>query len=274
MADIAKEKMTEEERKRQRAMSEQLGDIEFQMEIAPYTNYTGPIDPSVARYRGFEGLPGDTNLTLGGFYAQPDSEENPYTEADLKGYEGSVDGIDVSLPVEPNTVNAVHNKATPNIWAHEYRHKENPGMSEERNRLADGILAMNERDWKSAVKFWKDKLMSKEVLKQARARKNGEKYIAKEIPTSEVERDLINKLDSDSGASFGLAQSIFNNEFKNKGGNLPESEENWYAPDEHDYQWMRREQTYWPKRKAELDEFDEWNNAIAKHNEERRKGNS
>jgi hypothetical protein len=271
MADVTKQRMTAEELRKAKRASEQMGDVEFQMEIAPYTNYTGPIDPSLARYRGAKGLSGDTNLTLGGFYAPPNNEKDPYTEEDLKGYEGRVQGVNVEVPVEPNTVNAVHNKATPNIWAHEYRHKEKPGMSEDRNRLLDGALAMNESDWKSAVKFWKDKLMRKEVLKQAKARKNGEKYTAKDILNSEAERDLINELDSDKGASFGATQTLFNDEFRNKGGNLPESEETWYNPDEFDYERMRREQTYWPKRKAELDEFDDWNKELEKRNKDRKR---
>ncbi len=34
------------ERARARLLSEQMGDIEFQMDIAPNLNYRGPIDPS------------------------------------------------------------------------------------------------------------------------------------------------------------------------------------------------------------------------------------
>jgi hypothetical protein len=251
-----------------RSMGEEMGDIEFQMGIAPYTNYTSSIDPSRARYHGVKGLSGDIDLTLGGFYAPPDDENAKYTEEDRRGWKGRVNGIDIKIPAEPDTINAVHSKATDNIWAHEKRHKDYRGMSEDRNRLADGALAMNKSDWKSAVKFWKDRLTRKELLKQAKARKNGEKYTAKDILTSEAERDLIDELSSEVGSSYGIANRLFRNEF-DAGGNLPESEETWHSPDERDYARMRREQTYWPKRKAELDKFDEWHEDLKERNKKR-----
>jgi hypothetical protein len=259
MPDVMKQKMTAEELRKARKASEEMADIEFEMEIAPYTNYTGPIDSSIARYRGFEGLSGDTDLSLGGFYVPPEDQNDPYTDEELKGYVGQVGGVDLKTPTEPNTINAVHNQATPNIWAHEYRHKEYPGLSEGQNRLIDGSMAMNESDWNNAVKMYRDKFKRK----------------GKKITKSEAERELIADLESDMGSGrFGVATNMFGKEFRDKGGNLPESKETWWSTDKQDYERMRREQVYWPKRKAELDEFDEWNNAIAKHNEERRKDNS
>jgi hypothetical protein len=161
MPDISKEKLTAEQIRQMKKAQEEFGDIEFQMDIAPYTNYTGPIDPSIARYRGFEGLPGDTDLTLGGFYVPPNDPNDPYTEEELKGYVGEVSGVDLKTPTEPNTINAVHSRATPNIWAHEYRHKEYPGLSEDQNRIIDGSMAMNESDWNSAVRMYRDKFARK-----------------------------------------------------------------------------------------------------------------
>jgi hypothetical protein len=87
---------------------------------------------------------------------------------------------------------------------------------------------------------------------------------------SEAERELIEDLQIDRGSGrFGVASNMIRKEFEEKGGNLPESKERWWATDVQDYESMRRDQTYWPKRAAELEEFDDWNSELEKRNKER-----
>ena len=138
--------------------------------------------------------------------------------------------------------------ATPEIIAHEYRHKQQPGLSEQQNRVADGSSALNERQWKSAVNLWRDQLA-----------RNGHK-----VTPSEAERSLIKAVDN----KYAYNQTYVN-ELRDGGANLPESKRAWYNNDMSDYEKMRKEQVYWPKRKAELDEFDSWVRGLEERNEER-----
>lgn len=132
-----------------------MGDIDFQMSIAPYTNYKGEIDPSVARYHGFtpEQQRPKTGLSLKGFAIAPrvgGVELEPYT---YRTRSGEI----VEIPKEPNTVNAVDTGATPRTWAHEYRHYERrDGSYEEANRLIDLATSLNEEDWKESLDFLDD----------------------------------------------------------------------------------------------------------------------
>jgi len=94
----------------------QMADIEFQMAIAPYTGYEGPIDPSIARYHS---LPEGSQSGLLGF-STPSEAANRYISAASFG----AGGDEIMLPAEPGTVNAVGAKgATPSTWAHEYSHQ-------------------------------------------------------------------------------------------------------------------------------------------------------
>jgi len=95
----------------------QMGDVEFQMSIAPYLDYTGDIDPSVAR---FHGLPSGTPaLSKQGFFVPPQYKGKPYTIP----FELEKPYADHVIPVEPLTVNTIDKGATANTWAHEYRHR-------------------------------------------------------------------------------------------------------------------------------------------------------
>jgi len=92
----------------------QMADVEFQMAIAPYSGYEGPIDPSIARYHS---LPKGAQSGLLGFATSPDAP-NHYISA------GVLNGDDLLIPAEPGTVNVVGARgATPATWAHEYSHQ-------------------------------------------------------------------------------------------------------------------------------------------------------
>ena len=94
----------------------QMADIEFQMAIAPYTGYEGPIDPSIARYHS---LPEGSQSGLLGF-STPSEAANRYISAASFG----AGGDEIMLPAESGTVNVIGAKgATPATWAHEYSHQ-------------------------------------------------------------------------------------------------------------------------------------------------------
>lgn len=235
---------------RQRKMQEDFGDIEFQMEIAPLLGYVGEIDPKLARYHGIGGS--DAEVTTKGFYVPPEDPNDPNTKENLRPYRVNVEGYRGEIPKEPGTINVVGAKsATPEIWAHEYRHKQYPEMSERDNRLADASSAMNESQWESAIDFWRDYL-----------RRQGSK-----VTRSEAEKSLLNKLSNRT-----MFNQTYLNELKDKGANLPESKKTYLQTDTADYQNMRESQVYWPKRKAELDEFDSWVQELEERNAERSGG--
>jgi hypothetical protein len=97
----------------------QMMDIEFQMEVAPYMPEGSEIDPSVARLMTFppEAGVGPGGLNIAGVSSEgiynPDTLNIPYGEH--------------SIQLEPDTVSAIEpiNARAP-LWAHEYRHFEDP----------------------------------------------------------------------------------------------------------------------------------------------------
>lgn len=132
----------------------QMGDIDFQMAVAPYMGYKGEIDPSVARFHGFTPEQrSDKGLKLKGFQVKPNlggRELPPYT------YETD-SGEVVEIPKEFNTVNAIGDGASPRTWAHEYRHHERTdAKAEVGNRIIDLATSMNKKDWNEALKFIED----------------------------------------------------------------------------------------------------------------------
>jgi len=94
----------------------QMADIEFQMAVAPYSGYEGPVDPSIARYHS---LPEGAQSGLLGF-STPSEAANHYISAASFG----AGGDEIMVPAEPGTVNVIGAKgATPATWAHEYSHQ-------------------------------------------------------------------------------------------------------------------------------------------------------
>jgi len=94
----------------------QMGDIDFQMAVAPYMGYKGEIDPSIARYHA---LPKGVRSSLKGF-SIPSTSKTPYINV---GSFAKARGDSFLLPAEAGTVNAIDDGATPATWAHEYAHQ-------------------------------------------------------------------------------------------------------------------------------------------------------
>lgn len=138
-------------------LREEAFDNEFAIEVAAQSNYAADIDPSIARYQGLPDIASYSipesgpNKVLRGFYPPPDEEYPEGTFLDKypidflynrKNYRGLT--RHTVIP-ESGTVNAVDKYAKPEIYAHEYRHRNFPGLSERKNRVADLLTALDER---------------------------------------------------------------------------------------------------------------------------------
>lgn len=134
--------------KRQR-LREQAFDNEFAIEVAAQSNYASDIDPSIARYYGLpDAAPGYDGLR--GFELTPTEEypEGTFLDKRLKRifYETKPGALGVStITPEMGTVSAIDRHANPVTYAHEYRHKNFPELSERENRIADYLTALDER---------------------------------------------------------------------------------------------------------------------------------
>lgn len=234
-----------------RKMSEDAVDNEFAIGIAPYSNYTEDIDPSIARYHGVKGLSGNVEeegiLRTRGFQVGEHPSHPKYLEPRV----GRVDGRAIVIPVEQGTVNAIHSNATPATWSHEYRHKSTPNISERDNRVIDAAVALTKTDWKGAVEMWLDQLnrWDKNLTEP------------KNYTTSEAERHLLGTLKREHNYT-GTASQQYERERKRKGKNLDDS---------FTYKNMRTNQAYWPKRLEEIEEFESWSRELAERNSDRRK---
>ena len=235
------------EQKEQRRLSRQMGDIEFQMAIAPYFDYKAPIDPSIARYQGIKGLSGDRSLTLGGYYIPPENSKRPYTKKDLEPYTGTINNKEVAFPLEPGTVNAVHSKSTPNIWAHEYRHQmKEDGGGEQYNRLADAITAQTDKDWTAAVGMWGDKNQN--------------------LKPSEYESDLLKQLSMNAEVT---PRKVYGNDHA-RGARRPGTAPGVLQRPEAKYVQERIDKSLWKKKERTMQDFDKWNKGIPTRNNQRK----
>lgn len=153
-----------------RQMFEAMVNSEFQAEVAPNLGYSGPIDPSVARWHS---LPTTRPTSLKGFQV-------PENARDTGSYSYGSGRNRIEVPQEPGTVNTVNVHATPVIWAHEYRHAQYPDLSERGNRIHDGYYAQDESDWKEAVGLWQDYIWN---------------TTREKIPYEEAERKLIAEIE-------------------------------------------------------------------------------
>jgi hypothetical protein len=142
------------------AMNEQMGDIEFQMDIAPNLNYKGPIDPSRARMRqtpkdirtALQGYNIGTAQEIGGRDGRPPQEIRDYIDKNTTSTPYlNLPNESAELPLEEATVNVVNPRNANNMtYSHEYRHAQ--GMINERQaRLVDAYNAQNSQDWDSVV---------------------------------------------------------------------------------------------------------------------------
>lgn len=147
---------TPEQRAAARRKQEGLGDTEFVMDVV---NRMGPegyevdIDPSVARvHPGIKGA--DYMLDKGIYYRPFDKYGNPTTRDTDVEITGKKDGKKISqkITLDPDTVTAF--EYTPEVWAHEYRHRQRPEMSETTNRLHDLFTARSQQEAKSVLDKW------------------------------------------------------------------------------------------------------------------------
>jgi len=214
-------------------MNEDFGNMEFQMEIAPYVGYQGPVDPSIAR---FHGLPFSEKTTLKGFTV-PDGYEakKPYMYAGEEGI--------FAIPKEQGTVNAVNADATPNVWGHEYRHRQDMDMSEKQNRLLDGYYAQDQASWKAAVRLWLDQMGGGSML--------------------DAEKDLIKQLNKENmnvNSPYGQTSKEYELQKSGERQIIPDSEVthgNWFkdvlSPKSLEFAAGRKRGQYWSQAEAALE---------------------
>jgi hypothetical protein len=130
-----------------RRMSEQMADIEWQMEIAPYMPKGAKIDPSKFRLHRLPESMRERGLNMKGFSVPEGAREG--RTLDLPRGQGKI-------PADPGTVNIVGAiNANNRTIAHEYRHQE--GIGEESiNRVIDLMRSQNQADLDNALYFLHD----------------------------------------------------------------------------------------------------------------------
>lgn len=232
---------TKEGKAKARELQERFGDTEFLMDIAPLLGYTGPIDPSIARFQGTPGL--RRHLTISGYNV-------PEGDTPMKGpryrYEDNT-GVYRSgrFPAERGTVNAVGANATPQVWAHEYRHQrgeegsrysfQTPAKwkSEMNNRFVDAAMAQTPAQWKSAVSMIRDGLYQ---------------FEGRKMTEGEAEKYLLDRF-----AELSPKQEFIDREYKK--GIKPYSEgffKDLFTPEDKQYGAQREKTQQYHKRMKEL----------------------
>jgi hypothetical protein len=122
-------------------------DPDFSEKVSPYL--AGEIDPSVARYMPLNpdrSVPDDVGLSLYG-YNGPDG-------ADPIVIRKTLDGHEIDMTLEPDTVGTIHTQNTPYVYGHEYRHRNYPDLAEKDNRVVDLVAAQNDHDVDTAVRMY------------------------------------------------------------------------------------------------------------------------
>lgn len=148
----------ERERKKQRRMAELLGDTEYKFQNAPkvgYKDYDMETinyinDPQLTRPEGAQ-VPGGI---LGGMYVTPEDSVigNPsYTN--ITTPEGK------TVPIEGKAGNAYMFgsnalESGDNTPPHEIRHKLYPHLTEEQNRFADVLTALDDKEYRANRNSW------------------------------------------------------------------------------------------------------------------------
>jgi len=120
-------------------------DPEFADRVGRYM--AGEIDPSIAVHDEVD-LPENVGLGFGG-YRTGDNEESGYKR-------GRIDGKDIEIELKPNTIGAVHTKNTPQVYGHEYRHKNYPDLREIENRHVDLAAAQTDHDVDESIRMYAD----------------------------------------------------------------------------------------------------------------------
>jgi len=116
--------MDKKERERQRRMAEQLGDMEFQAELAPYFNYRDVVDPKMVDVHGEDNFPE---------YLGPEGG-------------GTVVGV---RNTDTGMIEVLPKGANAQTLAHEVRHGDI--HDEQTNRMFDLMGAQDRDQWQQAV---------------------------------------------------------------------------------------------------------------------------
>ena len=134
-----------------RKSQEGFGDIEFAADVAsragPPGYAEGAIDPQRAKYFGTKHS--NQMRVLGMTNVGEEPKEFRYEKFDRPYGQGMVHGV-----LDPQTTSAFGVGARPDIWAHEYRHLQYPGMSEKRNRLYDAYSATDEKEFMDVANIY------------------------------------------------------------------------------------------------------------------------
>ena len=236
-------------------LRKQAFDNEFAIEVAAQSNYAADIDPSIARYQGMPNIASystpesGTNKVLRGFYAPPDEEYPEGTFLDKypidflynrKNYRGLT--RHTVIP-ESGTVNVVDRFAKPEIYAHEYRHKNFPGLSERAVRIADLLTALDDRQL-----F--------EMLNSSYKRKTGSEALDYFSNALRRERDYPTR---------GVGSVIFGDEW-DRGAR---STRQGMQEDRDDYIRARIEESPAIKLLNQYEELEEYNEELSEQNQER-----
>lgn len=230
---------------RQRLRDEAF-DNEFAIEVAAQSNYAADIDPSIARYHGYRGLPGTEKLNLKGFYINPDKTSLPVGAFDkpVKGF--------VTVPTEVGTVNTIHDAATPFVYAHEYRHKQFPELNETQLRIVDGMTALNEQQWSESVDMFRDEYYKNSGINMTR---------------SQAQERLIDILEDKRMSRHydDLANLVFGAEWDRDARSTKE------GPQEtrEDYIESRLNTAFFVQKAEELKELEKYNKNLPEQNQER-----
>jgi hypothetical protein len=235
---------------RQRLRDEAF-DNEFAIEVAAQSNYAADIDPSIARYHGFKGVPGTEKLNMKGFYINPEKTNLPVGTFDepITGYTSR--GFS-SVPTEVGTINAIHDAATPFVYAHEYRHKQFPDLNETQLRIVDGMTALNEEQWSQAVEMFRQQYYENSGV---------------EMTPSKAQERLIDILEDKRIRRHydDLANLVFGAEWDRDARSTKEGPQD----SREDYIESRLNTAFFVKKAKELKELEKYNRDLPEQNQER-----
>jgi len=154
-------------------------DLDFKEKVSPYM--AGEIDPSIAVHHDLD-IPEDAMLSLGG-YAN--------ASAPMKK-SGNYKGDKFEISIKPGTVGAVHNKNTPYIYGHEYRHHNYPEISEADNRIIDLIAAQTDMDVDTSLRYFADSKRTRQEQLDQTPPSDYLKNASEELKNLSKERDAEN----------------------------------------------------------------------------------
>lgn len=199
----------------------------------------GPIDPKLGRHirlrtngSDYEGLgqelPEDFDINIRGLYHPEGKPEDK-----IKG---------TNIITKPNQVMTLHNNNTPNVWAHEYRHRNYPELMEDENRVMDMVSAKDDWEVDDTIRMWANRT-------------------EKEIPSEAIPK--VKKILERVGTTVGHKQlpkirDVIQREIDREGLGVTVD----------DIVEMSKMSQFI----KDVDEYEEWNSGLKERNEARKKG--